>query len=406
MLAEQAVLVLGTFLLLGCGGSLLLIYSREPRLHGVNWMGFALLCGGMTTALALIPQNQTVSTPIAEFCVVGATLLYYRANRSLSGREVNASISGIVAITLGGATASLLLLHLLSSCFPALMLASLVTVPLLLASHLSVRGASRKMPLQVPIGTCLIGILLADILVRVFLSYETRAVTMKWPTSLDTVAYSIFIASPIALAFAFLWRSTARLTDDITRIAETDPLTRVFNRRAFLQWCEKEERRSRELQRPFSVLLLDFDKFKAVNDRFGHHVGDEVLCAAVERIQDAVRGIDVLCRWGGEEFAVLLPNANEDAAVLVGERIRKGVSSSRFSNIYGDKEPFPLRLTVSIGAASFDHGFDSFEAMLRRADTSLYAAKHAGRDRVILALPREAVSSYDTVSGALHSAAQ
>ena len=167
-------------------------------------------------------------------------------------------------------------------------------------------------------------------------------------------------------------------------MASTDPLTRVYNRRVFLNWCENEQTRSRSSTVPFSVLMVDFDHFKKINDTFGHHVGDAVLVAAVERIQDSIRGIDVLCRWGGEEFAVLLPNATEDATVIVAERIRKNIRSIQSVNRrFADTKTDQLELSASIGTATYLGNEDHFERMLQRADAALYEAKRAGRDRVV-----------------------
>ncbi len=133
---------------------------------------------------------------------------------------------------------------------------------------------------------------------------------------------------------------------------------------------------------------MDFDHFKRVNDSFGHHVGDEVLCAAVERIQDSVRGIDVLCRWGGEEFAVLLPAALPEATRIVAERVRQNIRLINGSFPRLSKQVTrDFQLTVSIGAATFSSESDEVEAMLQRADTALYQAKEAGRDRVVFASP-------------------
>jgi diguanylate cyclase (GGDEF)-like protein len=103
-------------------------------------------------------------------------------------------------------------------------------------------------------------------------------------------------------------------------------------------------------------------------------------------MQDSIRGIDVLCRWGGEEFAVLLPNAGPEATLLVAERMRQNIrmvnsSSERFAN----RVPTDFQLTASVGAANFGYGADNVEAMLQRADSALYEAKNAGRDRVVLA---------------------
>jgi diguanylate cyclase (GGDEF)-like protein len=200
---------------------------------------------------------------------------------------------------------------------------------------------------------------------------------------LGFLTFALFIVVSLGLAFGFLWMTTASLTAEIEVIASTDPLTRLFNRRVFLKWCEKELLRSQRAGVPFSLLMLDLDHFKQVNDNFGHQRGDEVLCAAVERMQDSVRGIDVLCRWGGEEFAVLLPNATVEATQIVAERIRENIFRMGVPLEAAEESPGAMRrLTVSIGAATYRDLDDDIGAMLVRADRALYQAKGAGRNQV------------------------
>lgn len=178
--------------------------------------------------------------------------------------------------------------------------------------------------------------------------------------------------------------TTAKLSTELEYMASTDPLTRVYNRRVFRDWCEKELARSQRMGSTFSLLMVDVDHLKRVNDRFGHRAGDLVLCAVVEQMQDSVRGIDVLGRWGGEEFVALLPGADRDAALLVAHRIRGNVEKLRLTEIVpggcGDEES---GLTVSVGMASHRGGTDRLDDMMDRADAALYRAKAEGRNRVL-----------------------
>ena len=135
--------------------------------------------------------------------------------------------------------------------------------------------------------------------------------------------------------------------------------------------------------------MVDLDHFKQINDRFGHTGGDLALCAVVEQMQDSIRGIDVLGRWGGEEFVALLPGAAQGDALVVAQRIRRNVERIDLARSY--EEPFghapEVRLTVSLGLASYGGTADSIEAMLQRADEALYQAKRAGRNRVLTFQP-------------------
>jgi two-component system cell cycle response regulator len=150
-----------------------------------------------------------------------------------------------------------------------------------------------------------------------------------------------------------------------------DPLTRVYNRRFLFSQLEALVSAARRHGRPLTVAMVDLDGFKAVNDTHGHDTGDEVLVAAAEALQRALRAEDVLGRLGGEEFLALLPDTGADAAARTAERLRGAVADA------GGKVP----VTASVGWAVLEDD-EAPDAVVRRADTALYAAKAAGRNRV------------------------
>ncbi|MCA9634230.1 MAG: diguanylate cyclase [Myxococcales bacterium] len=160
--------------------------------------------------------------------------------------------------------------------------------------------------------------------------------------------------------------------------SHTDPLTGVLNRRAL----ERHIRDLFDAGHQFGLLFVDVDHFKAVNDTHGHAVGDEVLKAIAARLQDGARAGDVVGRFGGEEFVVLIRGVSGPVAHSVAERHRQAVATLDLSPIKG-----PARVSVSVGVAAHDaeKPFDSVEAMLRRADRALYDSKRAGRNRVTIA---------------------
>lgn len=156
----------------------------------------------------------------------------------------------------------------------------------------------------------------------------------------------------------------------------TDPLTGVGNRRRVNQAIEGEiGRYYRHSMSPFSVLLFDIDHFKRINDSHGHLVGDQVLKTLCRTIAECLRGSDEIARWGGEEFAVILPTANQTHATALAERLRQRIAETDFDGI---------RISVSIGVAEYRRG-ESLEALLERVDRALYAAKQGGRNRVVIA---------------------
>jgi len=171
-----------------------------------------------------------------------------------------------------------------------------------------------------------------------------------------------------------------RLNESLRQIAATDELTGLFNYRRFQEALLKEVERARRFGRPLSLLFIDIDEFKAVNDRFGHQVGDVVLAQLAALLSQNLRIVDTVCRYGGEEFSILLPETTSDGATVAAERIRSLIANHDF----GLDEP-NYRITVSIGVASFNPATDDPASLVRRADQAMYAAKQAGRNCVRLA---------------------
>ncbi|WP_457108013.1 GGDEF domain-containing protein [Methylobacterium sp. P5_C11] len=168
----------------------------------------------------------------------------------------------------------------------------------------------------------------------------------------------------------------ARLEAELRRLADTDHLTDALSRRRFLQVCEDAWARIQSVATTSSVLMLDLDRFKRINDRYGHSAGDLVLKAFVETCRDCLRPDDVIGRMGGEEFAILIAETALPEAQAVAEQLRRAVAQRPVRLDHG-----LLPISVSIGLAAFGAS-ESMPATLRRADAALYAAKHAGRDCV------------------------
>lgn len=163
--------------------------------------------------------------------------------------------------------------------------------------------------------------------------------------------------------------------------AYLDPLTRTRNRGALYSSLQREWELARRHGQPLSVIMLDVDHFKAVNDTYGHAIGDAVLKQVAECITHCVRASDIVFRYGGEEFLVLLSNTPQDGAVHLAERIRHDLA--RQTHVACDGTP--LRVTASLGVATLYEG-DSKELLLTHADQALYRAKRGGRNRVEAAL--------------------
>jgi diguanylate cyclase (GGDEF)-like protein/PAS domain S-box-containing protein len=170
---------------------------------------------------------------------------------------------------------------------------------------------------------------------------------------------------------------SARLFNEAHRLAIIDPLTDTYNRRHFFDITKREMERSKRHDRELSLLMIDVDHFKRINDRFGHPVGDEALCTLAFLGKKMLRDSDILGRLGGEEFAVLLPETDQEAAHLAADRLRESIAQARVSSAMGE-----VTLTVSIGVATLDQRCKDVSMLFSRADQALYAAKIAGRDQV------------------------
>ena len=171
-----------------------------------------------------------------------------------------------------------------------------------------------------------------------------------------------------------------RMESQLRHLATTDDLTGCLNRRAFFVTAEQELERSGRYGGSVSVLMIDIDHFKQVNDRFGHAVGDRALKAATAAIRANLREIDSFGRLGGEEFAAMLPETSLAGALLVAERLRQAVAAIDLP--LGEGQP-PLRITASLGVAERTSEASGLDQILARADTALYRAKAAGRNRVL-----------------------
>lgn len=167
----------------------------------------------------------------------------------------------------------------------------------------------------------------------------------------------------------------------LRKLSITDGLTELFNHRHVHELLHEEFERSKRSGEAMAVVMMDLDKFKQVNDTYGHPTGDVILFETAEILRETAREIDMLGRYGGEEFVAILPGANEEAAAQFAERIRHAVSE----HVYRDEE-HEVRMTVSCGVASFPtESVETPDELVKQADQALYEAKESGRNRVVRA---------------------
>ncbi|MDZ7790417.1 MAG: GGDEF domain-containing protein [Xanthomonadales bacterium] len=165
---------------------------------------------------------------------------------------------------------------------------------------------------------------------------------------------------------------------DLTSVqqAEMDFLTGLWNRRKFEEKADELLKKAARYDQPLSLMLLDVDHFKSINDRFGHLHGDEVLKAIAEHLRNTVRGVDVVARWGGEEFIMLAPETGPEEASMLAERICSETRKLSFGELDS--------VTISIGVTQVGRD-EPLDHAVERADAALYRAKGEGRDRVVVA---------------------
>jgi diguanylate cyclase (GGDEF)-like protein len=176
-----------------------------------------------------------------------------------------------------------------------------------------------------------------------------------------------------------------RHAEELERLATTDGMTGVYNRRHFLTLADHEWEQARRYKRPISFLMIDIDYFKSINDGFGHQVGDEIIVNLASLARDCKRECDVLARIGGEEFALLLPETDLLQAQIIAERLRAEVAANSLVVASG-----AIPATVSIGVATSSAAMNDISDLMKAADQALYDAKHAGRNRVICRIARDA----------------
>jgi two-component system cell cycle response regulator len=180
-------------------------------------------------------------------------------------------------------------------------------------------------------------------------------------------------------------RYTDHLRDNVQNsieMATTDALTGLHNRRYMESHLATLAEQASSRGKPLALMILDIDFFKAINDRHGHDAGDDVLREFAVRIRKSIRGIDLACRYGGEEFVIVMPETDLHVAGLVAERVRRSIVGETFAIAKGTKR---IEVTVSIGLSTLERKGEAVGDVLKRADTALYRAKHDGRNRVVSA---------------------
>jgi diguanylate cyclase (GGDEF)-like protein len=247
---------------------------------------------------------------------------------------------------------------------------SISTYCLLTTSHKSYVGASRFMAIV------MIGILMS-LVARIVLFVKAPPDQLFIPNELNASTLIFVFVFTFLLTVGFIMMVCQRLYYDLKVAANTDVLTHLLNRRAMMHQLEIAMNQFYRSDRVFAIILIDVDYFKRVNDVYGHDGGDMVLVHLAQILQTKMRQIDSACRWGGEEFLILLPDTTLDQAEEIAERLRCYVESN--------PSPSNIQITISLGIAVIRQHCNSLESLITAADHALYAAKRNGRNRVAIA---------------------
>lgn len=354
---------------------------RELRPALWHWAGFALLCALSFTAYVLGALQQGSSMLlVGNLLLVAGLLLNCRGLHLFSGRRPPDGVFVGLFVLAGAAmlawpspedspwriAATSLLL---AGC--AAWLSALVVM------HLRQLGASRWLWLlfgaPMSVGAALFFGRAAQALIDpARLAAETAA-----GTSIYMAAAISWLLLSLSFEVALAGLVIFRLGQQLRHAATHDSLTGLLNRAAMQDLLARETRRASRSRRPFSVIMLDIDHFKRVNDRLGHAAGDHVLQTLAGHMGRRLRSTDSASRWGGEEFLVLLPDTDGATAVSVAEQLRGVVSQAEIRWHHEG-----IALTISAGVAAWSGPEDSPTGLVDRADEALYEAKRAGRDRV------------------------
>ena len=206
-------------------------------------------------------------------------------------------------------------------------------------------------------------------------------------SKMDLESYSVLDFSEMTMTFApyllvayltsLLAADLKNAREGLEELSDTDELTGLKNRRAFNNALDVEIKKAIRYKRPFTVMMLDADDLKAVNDKFGHAVGDKLIVTMAQVVQESLRNTDVLARFGGDEFVAILTETPEDRGIEVAERVRSSVENTSFSF-----EGARVSSTISIGVSCFSNGSQTADEIMAQADKKLYESKHKGKNSV------------------------
>lgn len=370
-----------------CAAARVLLWRMHPHVPGLAQWAWAGMVGALALSLfaARRALPDAVALSLAQVMVATGLLLSWDGFRRFLGRRPLATWQ-LLAMTAAAAfpivvahAQSLLALRTLTNASVVAVLSALMAREL--------RQPPRPQGTAARAVAYIYAANAAFFLLRGALSFAEAA-----PTNgpLSTLALLWWMCIIVAVTLGMALMTGERLQADLDRQASRDPLTGALNRRAFTQEAEREVARARRLGSPLSVLMMDLDHFKQINDHLGHAAGDDILRRFVAVAGHELRAEDVFCRFGGEEFVALLPATDTANAMAAAERLRSAFAVEAATLPH--PAPAAFAYTVSIGVSQWTPT-ETLEGTLRRADGALYQAKALGRNRCQSASPVPAATT-------------
>ncbi len=368
--------------------ALFIVSRTSPAFKGTKWLAAAYLAGAVASGLRIFPEAMPEPWLVYlsnTLVLVVYLLLYCALLRVLEpgGSRPWIATGALVAQACLGP----FLLHgshayqWRASLMTLLLMATLIHICyLVLKQGLPGQGRPTSIGMRAATGS-MVAVLGLNLVFSLFhgLVVAARSAPLS-PVVLEQMMVAnmvVTIVCATGILLCFLWMTAERLQRDLEIQARLDGLTGLLNRRALEEEFAREAERSDRNKEALSLVLLDLDHFKFVNDLYGHYAGDLLLCDVARILQQTLRRMDLVARIGGEEFVALLPQTEKSEADTIAERLRQEIQLSQVA--LGRSQ---LSVTASIGVAVWHGDGDNWQSLLQRADAGMYLAKNAGRNRV------------------------
>ncbi len=384
------ILVVGSILLSGGCIGLLIVRFTNPFFQGVGWLGASFACGALGAAVFTLRfgQNGNLPLSLAYGLILLALILLHVCFLEITEYSVQLPRLGTVVFLLQ-ALAFFVFRHSRNIREVSIVVFGVAVAAQVTQSAWQLKKTNQE-GMDAPVWfniALLVGLGMFSLARSAIVLIVGTPTNPQLPNPLEATASVVFLGAAIGLGFGVFWMEGHQIRLKLEHLASIDPLTGIYNRRSFIALCEQELLRTSRSGEIFSLIMFDLDHFKAINDRHGHRFGDVVLCEVVEKLRNSVRNIDIVGRWGGEEFVVLLPNADAEAALIVAHRLQYHVDSISMASprAHGMEGENRITVTLSIGVATY-FGHDptiTIHDLLHECDSAMYQAKAEGRDRIV-----------------------